>query len=189
VNKAGVQVTIARTSGAGALIKRMAGVRKVAAYVGVPSAGKRERKQQLQEMATKSRSPSKQVKLKVAAAANDITNAEALYLFTKGSPAKHQPARPVLEPAVQADGNREPIANELAQATKAILAGDKPEAIKRVRRAALAGQNAARGWFNDPRNNWAPNAPSTIAAKGSDRPGIDTGAMRASIQGLVEEEQ
>lgn len=28
---------------------------------------------------------------------------------------------------------------------------------------------------------WAPNAPSTIARKGSDRPGIDTGSYRQSI--------
>jgi hypothetical protein len=57
-----------------------------------------------------------------------------------------------------------------------------------MQRAALAGQNAARKWFTDPRNNWKPNALSTIRAKGSDKPGIDTGAMRAAIQGIVGEE-
>lgn len=31
-------------------------------------------------------------------------------------------------------------------------------------------------------NTWAPDAPSTIAAKGSSRPGIDTGRLRQSIQ-------
>jgi phage gpG-like protein len=31
-------------------------------------------------------------------------------------------------------------------------------------------------------NDWAPDAPSTIAKKGSSRPGIDTGALRNSIQ-------
>lgn len=31
-------------------------------------------------------------------------------------------------------------------------------------------------------NDWAPNAPSTIEAKGSSRPGIDSGRLRSSIQ-------
>jgi hypothetical protein len=76
-------------------------------------------------------------------------------------------------------------------------------------KAALAGQNAARSWFTDSRNNWADLAPSTKRAKARaltpaqrkgafDKEGnllstaytigVETGAMRASIQGIVAEE-
>ena len=57
-----------------------------------------------------------------------------------------------------------------------------------VVRAALAGQNAARRWFTDSRNNWAPNKPATIRRKGSDKPLIDTGVLRAAIVGITREE-
>lgn len=101
---------------------------------------------------------------------------------------RHIPARPVLEPAVEADGNRQAIASELSASVKANLAGNGQRALNKMKRAALAGQNAARNFFTDPRNHWVPNAPSTIKAKGSDRPLIDTGALRAAIVGVVKEE-
>jgi hypothetical protein len=68
------------------------------------------------------------------------------------------------------------------------LAGDAEGAKKKMLRAALQGQNVCRAWFTDGRNGWAPNKPATIARKGSDRPLIDTGALRASIVGIVREE-
>jgi hypothetical protein len=138
-------------------------------------------------MASATTSKRKRAKLQEAAQ-SDVTNAELLFLFSKGSPLRSQPPRPVLEPAIAADGNRQPIAREIAASCKASMEGDRASATKNMQRAALAGQNAARKWFTDSRNGWAPNAPSTIAAKGSDRPGIDTGAMRAAIVGVVSEE-
>lgn len=39
--------------------------------------------------------------------------------------------------------------------------------------------------FTDSSNGWPANAPSTIAAKGSSKPLIDTGALRASISHQV----
>lgn len=182
----GPQITLARKSGSVAMAKRVAGLSKLAAYVGVPAASGRERSSQLLTMAGK-KSGKKKTRLEKAAT-QDVNNAELLFIFSKGSPLRSQPARPVLEPAVSAAGNKEPIANELSQSVKASLAGKHEDAVKRMKRAALAGQNAARGWFTDGRNSWAPNAPSTVARKGSDRPGIDTGAMRAAIIGVVREE-
>jgi hypothetical protein len=183
----GPQITIARKSGAAALMKRVLGVTKMAAYVGVPAASANARSEQLLSMAGNTKSKKKTARL-VKAAKDDINNAELLFIFSKGSPVRHIPPRPVLEPAIQAQGNREPIARELAASVKASLAGDRAGALKYMRRASLGGQNAARRWFTDSRNGWAPNAASTIAAKGSDRPGIDTGAMRAAIVGVVAEE-
>ena len=183
----GPNITLARKSGAAALMKRVAGISKLAAYVGVPAADNRDRETQLLDMAGKVKSKYRKARLQKAAA-NDVTNAELLFIFSKGSPLRKQPARPVLEPAVALDGNRQPIERELAASVKASLAGDHELAVKKMKRAALSGQNAVRGWFTDSRNNWESNALSTIRAKGSDRPGIDTGAMRASIIGLTREE-
>ena len=183
----GPQITLARKQGAEAFFKRMAGLTKLAAYVGVPTATSKDRSDQLLAIAGKTKNKKKLARLKKAAA-GDINNAELLFIHTKGSPKRHIPARPVIEPAIEAQGNKEAISNEIAQSVKASIAGDHDNAVKRMRRAALQGQSVSRAWFTDPRNNWAPNAPSTIKRKGSDRPLIDTGALRASIQGIVSEE-
>jgi hypothetical protein len=169
-----------------ALAKRVAGLTRLAAYVGIPAADSRRRSSQLMEMAGRARGK-KKARLEKAAA-GDAANAELLYIFSKGSPLRKQPPRPVLEPAIAAEDNAKRIGALIAGSLKASLGGDKDGAAKKMKYAAMAGQNAARGWFTDPRNNWAPNAPSTVRRKGSDRPGIDTGAMRAAIVGLVKEE-
>ena len=122
------------------------------------------------------------------AAKEDVNNAELLFIFSKGSPARGQEPRPVLEPAMAAPDNAAAISRELGGSIKAFADGDDDKGVQFMQRAALAGQNAARKWFTDSRNAWAPNKPSTIARKGSDKPGIDTGAMRAAIQGIVGEE-
>ena len=181
-----MKVTVERKIGSTVLLKRAAGLNHWAAYVGVPASTSADRSAQLLRMAGVR--PGKRAEKLRKAAESDLNNAETLFLLSKGSPIKGQPPRPVLEPAVQADGNRQPIARELANKAKAQLDGDEAGATRFAQRAALAGQNAARAWFTDPRNNWAPNAPSTIRRKGSNRPGIDTGATRAAIVGVVAEE-
>ena len=183
----GPKITLGRKSGADALMKRVKGISKMAAYVGIPAADSRTRAEQLTAMAGKVKSKYRKAKLQKAAA-NDVTNAELLFIHTKGSPLKHIPARPVLEPACAADGNRQIIARELEASVKASLAGDQDAAKKKMMRTALAGQSISRAWFTDSRNNWAPNAPGTIKRKGSDRPLIDTGALRNAIIGVVREE-
>lgn len=186
VTKSGPSITVARKSGAAAFAKRVAGLTKLAAYVGVPASGRDARTRQLLDMAGKA-GKKKAAKLKQAAT-TDVTNAELLFIHTNGSPARHIPARPVLQPAVEAEDNKKKISNEISASIKATLSGDKEVAEQKMLRAAIAGQSAAQKWFTDPRNNWAKNAPSTIKAKGSDRPLIDTGALRAAIKGVVREE-
>lgn len=180
----GPKITIARKSGVKALMKRVSGITKLSAHVGIPASGS-DRDAALKALAGKTTSAKKKAKL--AAASGDVNNAELLFVFSKGSPARNQPARPVLEPAVQASDNKAAITKQLAASVKADIAGDHKLATTNMRKAALAGQNAARKWFTDGRNGWAPNAPSTIEAKGSDRPGINTGAMRSAIVGVVED--
>lgn len=186
-NKTGPQITVEHKSGSAAILKRMAGLSKLAAYVGIPASGRDARTKQLLAMAGKTTSKKKQARLKKVASSG-INNAELLFIQENGSPINKIPARRVLSPSIEADGNRQAIKNELDLSIKANLAGDKENAEKRMLRAALAGQNAARKWFTDGRNGWQKNADSTIAQKGSDRPLIDTGAMRAAIVGVVREE-
>ena len=114
-----------------------------------------------------------------------VGNAGLLYIHTHGSPAHRIPARPVIEPAIAADGNRQIIGQELANAAKAHLGGDPAKAETDLARAGIAGMNAAKGWFTDGRNQWPPNRPSTIRRKKSSRPLIDTGALRRNITYVV----
>lgn len=166
-------------------------INNLVVYVGIPATTATERATQIARKIAKTKSKTKKGKLADAATAaimDDLNNAELLYLFSKGSLPQHIPARPVIEPAIVAKGNKEAIAYELSEASRATLSGDSNEARRRLKRAGVAGSNAAKKWFTDPRNGWAPNAPKTIALKGSDKPGIDTGAMRQAITSVTKEE-
>lgn len=116
-----------------------------------------------------------------------INNAELMFIHSQGSPARGIPMRKVIEPAIAADGTRQAIAAELKEATIAKLNNRDLDALAYLKRAGMIGRNAAVAWFTDPRNNWPPNKPSTIKQKGSDRPLIDTGALRAAITYVVRE--
>ncbi len=116
-----------------------------------------------------------------------VNNAELMCIHTHGSPLRNIPARPVIEPAIEAEGNKEHIAGEFKEVIKSILDVNPEEARKHLERAGQLGESAARDWFEDPRNGWAPNAPATIARKGSDRPLIDTDALRKSITHIVKD--
>lgn len=135
---------------------------------------------------------------------NQITNAQLMFIHTNGSPLHGIPARPVIEPAIQADGNREQITDQLAAAAQTVLQGNPVSAVKYLRLAGQAGENVSREWFTDSRNNWPPNSPATIAAKEKKmtaeskasalaagnpltRPLIDTGQLRKSIIYVVRE--
>ena len=84
----GPKITLARKSGALALAKRVAGLTKLAAYVGIPASDARTRSTQLLAMAGKLKSGSKKRKRLEAATEDDVTNAELLFIFSKGRYAK-----------------------------------------------------------------------------------------------------
>lgn len=143
-------------------------------------------------------------------ASKGINNAEALFIFSKGSPLRGQPPRPVMEPAIQADGNRQRIARNLAKASKAALHGDQDGMVEFLDKAGTVGESASKRWFRDSRNGWPANAPSTVRAKlgklsakkraaalqaiqdaggnqtGIVTPGIDTGQMRRAITHVLD---
>jgi hypothetical protein len=114
-----------------------------------------------------------------------VTNAELAYIHTHGSPRRNIPPRPIIEPAIEAD--KAQIIPELKDGAKAALDGDKQKARTAFKRAGMTGQNIVRNWFTDPRNHWAPNAPSTIRRKKSARPLIDTSELRKSMTYVVAE--
>lgn len=108
-----------------------------------------------------------------------INNAELLYIHTNGSPIRGIPARPVIEPAIE-DAEEE-LSEGMARAATMAIDGNVGAAKQELARTGMKGQNKARAWFTDSKNGWAPNAPSTIKRKGSDRPLIDTAEMRKAI--------
>lgn len=113
------------------------------------------------------------------------SRAHQLFIHEHGSPLWQIPPRPVLGPAIASV--RPKIALAFKLAVQAALAGDNLAARKHVETAGQIGATAAFNWFTDPRSNWPPNADSTVRAKGSDRPLIDTGEMRKAITYVVRE--
>ncbi len=114
------------------------------------------------------------------------SDAFSLYVMTHGSPLWHSPPRPVLEPAIKY--NRKKIAAEYAKIITATAKDDRPGVLRAIHKTGFAAENAARDWFKNPANGWPKNADSTIAAKGSDSPLIDTGTLRKAIVYVVRDE-
>jgi hypothetical protein len=191
-------VTIIRKSDSKKVLDRIKSIGKQAVYVGIPASSSLDRKRQLAETAkkildqsklNKSGKPSKIRAKKISRISKSIlssvNNAQLMYIHSKGSPVNHIPARPVIEPAIMASPNKESIAFQLSKATQASLDGKPGEVLSRLAKAGMAGANASKAWFTDSRNNWPPNKPATIKAKGSNRPLIDTGVLRGSITYVV----
>jgi hypothetical protein len=109
--------------------------------------------------------------------------AHSLYVQTHGSPAYAIPPRPVLEPAIR--DSKEAIGKQVAGAYCAAMRGDMAGAERGLELAGMVAQNAARAWFENPKNQWPPNSARTIKAKGSNSPLIDTGEMRKSITYVI----
>lgn len=119
------------------------------------------------------------------AAGTTYNQAHVIYLHEHGSPAWHVPPRPIIEPAIEDPENKKFITEDLGVAAKATLDGDVDKAKQELQKAGMDAQNIVRDWFTNSRNNWAPNAPSTIRAKGSSQPLIDTGELRKSIHYVI----
>ena len=179
-------ITVLRSTKTKELRANIGQLSRVAVYVGIPASDANERRDELMQMAG---TAGKRRKARIERAIkSEVTNAELMFIHSRGSELRGIPARPVIEPAIEADGNREAIAAELATAGQGVLEANPSKTITGMKRAGLAGQNAARDWFTDPRNNWPENSPRTIREKGSDRPLIDTGALRAAITYVVGED-
>ena len=100
-----------------------------------------------------------------------------------GSPFWRIPPRPIIEPAIEA--NQDKLNPDFAKILGLMVAGNFEGAEKQMNATGMRAQNFVRNWFVDPRNNWPPNTPATIAMKGSDKPLIDTGQLRKSITYVI----
>jgi len=118
-----------------------------------------------------------------------VTNPQLAYIHTNGSPLQNIPARPILQPAISEPENNRLIGEQLGKAAQDVLQG-KPEAAENdLHRTGMLATNIVKRWFVNPANSWAPNAPSTIARKGSARPLIDTGQLRRSATYVVRDKK
>ena len=115
--------------------------------------------------------------------AGGMGNAEILAIMEAGSPAKNIPSRELLEP-VRIKYSKK-IDEYFEKIMDALVEGDTFEVNRLMNELALRVESWTKKFFTDPDNGWQPNAPSTIAKKGSDMPLIDTASLRGSIRGIV----
>ena len=111
------------------------------------------------------------------------SEAYQLYIQEHGSPLWASPPRPVLEPAIE--HSKDWIAEQLGKAAQAALDGDTKGVQDGLHKAGQVAENAARDWFTNPANGWAPNSPETMKLKGSNKPLIDTDQLRKAITHVV----
>jgi hypothetical protein len=111
------------------------------------------------------------------------SKAHQMYIQVNGSPLWKSPPRPIIEPAIE--NSKDKIAEQLAIAGGMALDGNLQGAKDQLEKVGMLGQNIVRAWFVDPKNGWPENSPITIAAKGSDKPLIDTGELRKAITYVV----
>ena len=129
-------------------------------------------------------------------------NAQILQLMEYGSPINNIPKRELLAPVVNKYSVQ--ISAALGKIISALLQNNTGQADILMQRLALRVENWCKKFFTDEDNNWEPNAPITIyggwmrnkvtgkpiyiKGKGSDRPLIDTGALRQSIKAFFSKE-
>ena len=111
------------------------------------------------------------------------SEAFSMYIHSHGSPLWHVPPRPVIEPAIK-DAKKQ-IAKRLGKAAHAAIDGNDIEMERWIDSAGMYGEKASRNWFENPKNNWPPNAPSTLKHKKSTVPLVDTDEMRKSIKHVI----
>jgi hypothetical protein len=110
---------------------------------------------------------------------SEYSNAQLLYLLSRGSRLADIPPRPLIEPALKAHHNE--ISKMLGVALKHSQNGNSKALNNQLEKIGKFAVSAINDWFYDARNGWAPNSPSTIRSKGSDVPLIDTSEMKDAI--------
>jgi hypothetical protein len=111
----------------------------------------------------------------------EINNPTLAAILEHGSPANNLPARPFVEPGLQAGQDR--LARIMEMGLQRTLDGDENGIAWALDAAGVEGVSLVqRKMIQGP---FAPNAPSTIKRKGSSRPLIDTGQLRQSVSYVV----
>ncbi|HLH04953.1 MAG TPA: hypothetical protein VKX25_19450 [Bryobacteraceae bacterium] len=120
--------------------------------------------------------------------AGTLGNASLAYIHEHGSPVQNIPARPFLEPGIQAAKER--VAGMFEKAAQAALDGKEAAAVQALDKAGLIAQNTVRARITS--GPFAPLAQATLAARRrrgrtGTKPLIDTGQLRNSITYVVRE--
>lgn len=116
---------------------------------------------------------------------DEIGNAELAFIHTYGSPVRHIPPRPFLEPAIAQPDVQQKIADCLKAAAVHAIDGKADAAITEMHKAGQYGENAVKDYIGS--SNLTPNSEATIKRKGSSAPLIDTGSLRSSVTHVIEE--
>lgn len=113
---------------------------------------------------------------------SSMTNAEIGLIHEKGSLSKHIPRRSFLEMPLTTQ-----LPKFMSKLGKKLMATISEENLKSsYKELAIIGEGIVlRAFGSSGFGSWAPNAPSTIASKGSSRPLIDTAQLRQSISSKV----
>ena len=110
-----------------------------------------------------------------------MDNATLLAIMEHGSPVKNIPPRELLRPVVEM--HSEKIRSYFDRIFQCLLDNDESGADALMEELAQRVEMWGKKFFVDG-NNWTPNSPATIKAKGSDKPLIDTGQLRQSIRAI-----
>lgn len=116
-----------------------------------------------------------------AAKENGVTNSQLLYLHENGVPSHNIPPRPVLRPAIGQEDVRGKISKMMRDGfVAALVQGNTDACAQCFDKAGMVGRDACKNYIASG-DKLAPNAPSTVARKGSSKPLIDTASMMNSI--------
>lgn len=111
--------------------------------------------------------------------ANDLNNAQLMFIHENGSPLRNIPARPVLQ--LTFDHSKDTILEKaLDNCVKLAFSDPSANLITELDKAAIKIENYARDIIYKS-DLLEPNSAKTIAAKGSDRPLLNTGQLARSI--------
>lgn len=113
-----------------------------------------------------------------------VEAAADIYKLEKGSPLYKIPPRPMIDPVIKK--NMDLIDKKFQDLTKEVLNNPQTNVQSGLEKIGMIVRDKIKDNFTDPDNGWAPNSDATIAQKGSDRPLIDTGALRNSIDYIVD---
>lgn len=114
-----------------------------------------------------------------------INNAYLLAIHEHGTIDGRIPARPLIEPVVNQEQTY--INKSILDYLKLVSEKKLESANQRLDMLAIYLEGALVDYFDN--NNWVPNAPITIARKGSAKPLIDTGDLRRSIRAFADDKE
>lgn len=118
-------------------------------------------------------------------APSGLMNSELLYIHCNGSPARNIPPRNVLK-AAEAEGASKEAKKMIKTGMRKAVLGKVDEARGQYDMAGMQMASAIQAQFG---KIPPPNAPSTIARKGSSATLIDTGALRDAITYVVRDDR